>query len=134
VVTISAHVRPELTPLALEHQGALSRKKEHCVWPDTPLVSRYACGRLPIRRCSGVVASRACRFKPQVPSLVSDRDLELWAGRFGGAERCAHLVGHANTRVTELVYRKELRPMLTRGASAMDALFGDARGGRKVSS
>ena len=25
----------------------------------------------------------------------------------------SHLVGHANTRVTELVYRKELRPMLT---------------------
>jgi hypothetical protein len=26
-------------------------------------------------------------------------------------------------RVTELVYRKDLRPMLTRGASAMDPLF-----------
>jgi hypothetical protein len=33
-----------------------------------------------------------------------------------------YLVGHANTRVTELVYRKELRPVLTRGARAMDAL------------
>jgi integrase len=41
-------------------------------------------------------------------------------------EEISHLVGHANTRVTELVYRKELRPMLTRGASAMDALFGEA--------
>jgi site-specific recombinase XerD len=38
-------------------------------------------------------------------------------------EDIAHLVGHANTRVTELVYRKELRPVLTRGAGAMDALF-----------
>ena len=38
-------------------------------------------------------------------------------------EDIAHLVGHANTRVTELVYRKELRPVLTRGAVAMDALF-----------
>ncbi len=40
-------------------------------------------------------------------------------------EDIAHLVGHANTRVTELVSRKELRPVLTRGASAMDTLFPD---------
>jgi hypothetical protein len=38
-------------------------------------------------------------------------------------EDIAHLVGDANTPVTELVYRKELRPVLTRGAVAMDALF-----------
>jgi hypothetical protein len=39
----------------------------------------------------------------------------------------SRLVGHANTRVAELVYRKELR-LSTRGTSAMDALFGDASG------
>jgi integrase len=38
-------------------------------------------------------------------------------------EDISHLVGHANTRVTEAVYRKELRPVLTRGASTMDTLF-----------
>jgi len=38
-------------------------------------------------------------------------------------EDISHLVGHANTRVTELVYRKELRPLLRHGASAMDTLF-----------
>jgi integrase len=43
-------------------------------------------------------------------------------------EDIAHLVGHANTRVTELVYRKELRPVLTRGAVAMDVLFPDDEG------
>ena len=31
-------------------------------------------------------------------------------------EDISHLVGHTSTRVTELVYRKELRPALTRGA------------------
>jgi integrase len=31
-------------------------------------------------------------------------------------EDISHLVGHANTPVTEAVYRKELRPVLTRGA------------------
>jgi hypothetical protein len=43
-------------------------------------------------------------------------------------EDIAHLVGHANTRVAELVYRKELRPALTRGAVAMDVLFPDDEG------
>jgi hypothetical protein len=43
-------------------------------------------------------------------------------------EDIAHLVGHANTRLTELVYRKELRPVLTRGAVAMDLLFPDDEG------
>ncbi|HEX6758755.1 MAG TPA: hypothetical protein VF086_10170 [Propionibacteriaceae bacterium] len=47
-------------------------------------------------------------------------------------EDIAHLVGHANTRVTEHVYRKELRPILTRGAAAMDALFPDDEGSRTL--
>ena len=47
-------------------------------------------------------------------------------------EDIAHLVGHANTRVTELVYRKELRPVLTRGAVAMDVLFPDDEGARTL--
>jgi integrase len=38
-------------------------------------------------------------------------------------EDIAHLVGHANTRTTEKVYRKELRPVLRRGAKAMDEIF-----------
>ena len=33
----------------------------------------------------------------------------------------SHLVGHANTCVTESVHRKELRPVLTRGAGAVPA-------------
>ncbi len=47
-------------------------------------------------------------------------------------EDIAHLVGHANTRVTELVYRKELRPVLTRGAVAMDVLFPTMKGPRTL--
>jgi integrase len=44
-------------------------------------------------------------------------------------EDISHLVGHASTRVTELVYRKELRPALTKGARAMDAIIdGPAEG------
>jgi integrase len=39
-------------------------------------------------------------------------------------EEIARLAGHSNTRTTEVVYRRELRPVLTTGAEAMDRLFG----------
>ena len=40
---------------------------------------------------------------------------------------CRWASGHSSTVVTEKVYRKELRPVLTRGARAMNALFDDRR-------
>jgi hypothetical protein len=39
-------------------------------------------------------------------------------------EEIARLVGHASTRTTEVVYRRELRPVITTGAEIMDELFG----------
>jgi integrase len=41
-------------------------------------------------------------------------------------EDISHLVGHATTRVTESVYRKEPRAVLTRGTGAREALFADS--------
>lgn len=38
-------------------------------------------------------------------------------------EDIARLVGHGSTKVTETVYRKQLRPVLTSGAQVMDTLF-----------
>jgi integrase len=38
-------------------------------------------------------------------------------------EEIARLVGHASTRTTEVVYRRELRPVITTGAEIMDQLF-----------
>jgi integrase len=38
-------------------------------------------------------------------------------------EEIARLAGHSSTRTTEVVYRRELQPVLTRGAEAMDAIL-----------
>jgi integrase len=38
-------------------------------------------------------------------------------------EEIARLVGHASTRTTEVVYRRELRPVITTGAEIMDEIF-----------
>ena len=38
-------------------------------------------------------------------------------------EEIARLVGHSSTRTTEVVYRRELRPVITMGAEIMDEIF-----------
>jgi integrase len=45
--------------------------------------------------------------------------------RHGGVsiEEIARLVGHSSTRTTEVVYRRELRPVITTGAEIMDEVF-----------
>jgi integrase len=48
-------------------------------------------------------------------SLMSEAGVPL--------EAIARVVGHSSTKVTELVYRKQLRPVLTEGTSVMEALF-----------
>lgn len=39
-------------------------------------------------------------------------------------ETTADPVGHAGTRVTESVYRRQLSPEITQGAEAMNEIFG----------
>jgi hypothetical protein len=38
-------------------------------------------------------------------------------------ERISCLAGHSGTTTTEIVYRKQLRPVLLEGAGAMDRIF-----------
>jgi len=49
-------------------------------------------------------------------SLLSDHGIPL--------ERIALIVGHSSQATTEAVYRKQLRPVITEGAEAMDEIFG----------
>ncbi|MFC5820241.1 tyrosine-type recombinase/integrase [Nonomuraea harbinensis] len=48
-------------------------------------------------------------------SLLSDNGIPL--------EEISRLVGHSSTAVTEAVYRKQIRPVLQGGATAMDRIF-----------
>lgn len=49
-------------------------------------------------------------------SLLSDSGIPV--------EEISRLVGHKSTAVTELVYRKQIRPVLQGGADVMDRIFG----------
>jgi integrase len=48
-------------------------------------------------------------------SLLSDQGILL--------DEISKLIGHSSTAVTELVYRKQIRPVLQEGAVAMDRIF-----------
>jgi integrase len=48
-------------------------------------------------------------------SLLSDAGVPI--------ERISRLVGHSGTSTTETVYRKQIRPVITHGADAMDRIF-----------
>jgi len=48
-------------------------------------------------------------------SLLSDSGVPL--------EEISRLVGHRSTAVTELVYRKQIRPVVQHGATVMDQIF-----------
>ena len=50
---------------------------------------------------------------------MSDNDVPI--------ETIADLVGHKGTSVTERVYRHQLKPVITKGATTMNALFGRTR-------
>jgi len=51
-------------------------------------------------------------------SLLSDAGVPL--------ENISRLLGHRTTTVTETVYRKQLRPIIDDGSSAMDRIFPSA--------
>jgi hypothetical protein len=61
--------------------------------------------------------------KNQVTRLVTLRHRSTMSGALVPVEEVARLAGHASSRTTEVVYRRELRPVLTTGAEAMDRLF-----------
>jgi integrase len=48
-------------------------------------------------------------------SLLSDNGMPI--------EQISRLVGHSGTSVTELIYRKQIRPVVEDGATAMDRIF-----------
>jgi integrase len=85
---------------------------------------------LSIEECGSKSASRwalgtgMARPGPRPPPELRHSFVSLLSSTGLSIEDISHLVSHANTRVTESVYRKELRP--ARGAGAMDALFPDS--------
>jgi integrase len=107
-----------------ERQAAGSR------WQDNGLVftSRYGTALNPAnvrrdlrRAIHSAIGVDAQEWTPRelrhsFVSLLSDNDVP--------PEEISRLIGHKSTVVTELVYRKQIRPVMQSGAEAMDRIFG----------
>ena len=77
-----------------------------------------------VRRSFRVVCKTAGIGPQWTPRELRHTFVSLMSDSAVAVEEIARLVGHASSKVTETVYRHQLRPVLTTGAEKMDALLG----------
>jgi integrase len=116
--------------LLLQHREAQQHEQGHA-WSERGLVFASSTGesldaanvrrdfRNAIKDAEGVDAREWTprELRHSFVSLLSDNGIPL--------EEISRLVGHSSTAVTEAVYRKQIRPVLQGGATAMDRIFRD---------
>ena len=105
------------------HERALARER----WQDTRLVFTThlgaALGAGNVRKMFKRVCKAAGIGDGWTPRELRTSFVSLMSHRGVSTEEIARLVGHASTRTTEVVYRRELRPVITTGAEIMDEVF-----------
>ena len=96
-------------------------------WQDTGLVFTTHLGAAldagNVRKMFKRVCTEAGIGDGWTPRELRTSFVSLMSHRGVSIEEIARLVGHASTRTTEVVYRRELRPVITTGAEIMDELF-----------
>ena len=96
-------------------------------WQDTGLVfTNHLGGALDagnVRKMFKRVCTEAGIGDGWTPRELRTSFVSLMSHQGVSIEEIARLVGHASTRTTEIVYRRELRPVITTGAEIMDELF-----------
>ena len=106
------------------HEKALAGER----WQDSGLVFTTHRGTAldagNVRKMFKRVCTAAGTGDSWTPRELRTSFVSLMSHRGVSIEEIAHLVGHASTRTTEVVYRWELRPVITTGAEIMDDLFG----------
>jgi site-specific recombinase XerC len=106
------------------HERAPGRER----WQDTGLVFTTHRGTAldagNVRKMFKRVFRAAGTGDSWTPRELRTSFVSLMSHRGVSIEEAAHLAWHASTRTTEVVYRWELRPVITTDAEIMDAVFG----------
>jgi len=106
------------------HERLVARER----WQDTGLVFTTHLGTAldagNVRKMFKRVCKGAGIGTDWTPRELRTSFVSLMSHRGVSIEEIARLVGHASTRTTEVVYRRELRPVITTGAEIMDEVFG----------
>jgi integrase len=97
------------------------------LWQENGLVFTTSIGTAldaaNVRRAFRAVTEKAGLGSDWTPRELRHSFVSLLSANGMPVESIARLVGHAGTAVTEVVYRKELRPVLVDGADVISALF-----------
>jgi integrase len=104
-----------------ERQLAESMWTEHGLVFATQLGGPLDVGN--IRRAFRAICRAAGIGENWTPRELRTSFVSLMSHRGVSIEEIARLVGHSSTRTTEVIYRKELRPVINTGATIMDRLF-----------
>jgi integrase len=112
---------------ALRDTQAQERLAVGEAWQDTGLVFTThhgaALDAANVRKMFKRVCTEAGIGDGWTPRELRTSFVSLMSHHGVAIEEIARLVGHASTRTTEIVYRRELRPVITTGAEIMDQLF-----------
>jgi integrase len=96
-------------------------------WQDTGLVFTNHLGAAldagNIRKMFKRICTEAGAGDGWTPRDLRTTFVSLMSHQGVSIEEIARLAGHATTRTTEIVYRRELRPVITTGAEIMDQLL-----------
>jgi len=111
----------------LQESQAAERVEGREKWQDTGLVFTTHLGigldAGNIRKMFKRVCKAAGIGDGWTPRELRTSFVSLMSHHGVSMEEIARLVGHSSTRTTEVVYRRELRPVITMGAEIMDEIF-----------
>ena len=98
------------------------------LWTDQGLVFTTTLGTLlradNVRRQFKAICKTAGIGSSWAPRELRTSFVSLLSASGVPVEEIARLAGHSSSRTTEVIYRRELRPVLVKGAEVMDQLFG----------
>jgi integrase len=121
---------PELALAAIRERKAAQAAdplKAGELWQDTGLVFTTTVGTMldqhNIRREFRQITCAAGLGEDWVPRELRHAFVSIMSAGGVPVEEIARVAGHKQTSTTELVYRRELRPVITTGAELMDRVF-----------
>lgn len=114
------------------HQAAQAKTKRVAgsQWHESGYVFSTATGTAmdsaSVRRDFRTVLAKVDRLnaKEWTPRELRHSFVSLLSDSGAAIEEIARLAGHSSSRTTEVVYRKQLHPVLQTGATVMDKVFG----------
>lgn len=117
---------------AEERAQAGELRQEHWLVFTTSVGTAYESHNL--RRDFRRVTAAAGLGARWVPKELRTSFVSMMSYQGVPVEEIARLAGHASSRTTEVIYRRELRPVITTGAEVMDQIFRSKKRQEGVSS